>query len=165
MKTLNNYISEALIKKDTKIDFGGDIDILDKSFDNIDELIDALTIYFKPRLEKPIKLMNTKKTFKANSLPKIARSGATVKYVSKYFLIRFKQKNDSYAQPIIRFGVMQNNENLIVTQFGEKYKTIGLKWYTPSISAYKLGDKKNFLEWIKNIFSDHSQYKKIFFND
>ena len=151
MKTLNNYIEEALINKNTKLNTN-DIKILDKSFDSPEELIEALNLYFSSRIKKPIKLINKATVF---SIPKQTSSSE----VEKYFKIEIEKTiSDKY---IIRFGVLKGSGRLI----SQLIKIINGKYtYCDFRGYYRFNHNENFLEWLNSVYSPNSNFINILYN-
>ena len=150
MLKLINYINEALIKKDTKLDTNIDIKMLSKSFDNIDDLINALNAYFSARIEKPIKLINKPTKFKSLYWNEYVT-------VDKYFNIYFIPTSLSFKH-ILRGGIKNNS---LIIQYGSKYKS-SYKWGSITYQGYEFGKGQKFLSWLYEIYKPNSTVINLF---
>jgi len=140
MKNINKFIIEKL-----KLTKGINSKMpLDKVFNDIYELVDALNRYFDDSLKKPIKVIPTEICFRPTG--PYGNSGV---YVKEHFIIEFKKTGTR-----IRFGYREKDYGLVMQFIYEKLaRSSGSKKYSygdmRTFDGYKFG-KDNFLQWLLN---------------
>jgi hypothetical protein len=139
MKNINKFIIEKL-----KLTKGINSKMpLDKVFNDIYELVDALNRYFDDSLKNPIKVIKSEVVFRPDG--PYGNSGV---YVKEHFIIEFKKTGTR-----IRFGYRQKDYGLVMQFIYENLTRSGGKKYSygdmRKFDGYKFG-KDNFLQWLLN---------------
>lgn len=112
-------------------------DLLDKKYNDVNELVDDLNVFFEGTLKKPIKVIKTKVVFRPKSM--YSKDGIQV---TDHFVIEFVNTKTK-----IRCGHFHGT--LMMQEVYKDYKGNNAYGTITRFNGYEYGE--NFLEWLNSL--------------
>ncbi len=152
MKSINNYISEALIKKDTKIktsiinQLGYNESLLNIDIKSMDHLKEVLSEYFKPYSKHNINILHIPKICRKKNL----KYNQFTYFCQDIFVIEFCKIGEG---PIKKLYIGQSDEGILMQICLKNFGTEGS--FTEGVIIGRLKDKldigDNLLNWLNKL--------------